>query len=192
MTLSASSLAVFPLPLILLPGGVTRLRIFEQRYIRMVRDASEGNGFALSILTPSADTQSSTIAAHVQIVDFATLPDGLLSIDVHCTNLVSLSEMDIEEDGLRRATANPVEHWPDQSHNQLTRQLATQLRALIENEEALRELYPHPNYESPVWVCRRWIELLPVGASCKAQFFAPDSYPDCLKMLEQTLSAEYS
>lgn len=192
MMLSASSLAVFPLPLILLPGGVTRLRIFEQRYIRMVRDASEGDGFALSILTPSADTQSSDIAAHVHIVDFATLPDGLLSIDVHCNNLVSLTEMDIEEDGLRRATANRIEHWPDQSHSDLTRQLATQLRALIDNENALRELYPQPDYESPVWVCRRWIELLPVGASCKAQFFAPDSYQDCLKMLEQTLSAEYS
>jgi len=39
------TLPIFPLPVFLLPGGVTKLRIFEPRYLKMVSTASSGQGF---------------------------------------------------------------------------------------------------------------------------------------------------
>ena len=59
-------LGVFPLPIILFPNGITRLRIFEPRYVRLVKQAAAGDGFALSVYMPNTEFNSSKIAAWVE------------------------------------------------------------------------------------------------------------------------------
>ena len=40
--------AIFPLPVFILPEGATKLRIFEQRYLDMVKEAAKDNtGFVV-------------------------------------------------------------------------------------------------------------------------------------------------
>ena len=177
------SLAVFPLPIFLLPGGATRLRIFEQRYLRMVKEASRGDGFALTVLDPNRPESCTPIAAWVSITDFATLPDGLLSIDVMANQLVQLTNIHSEPDGLRRATITPYPHWPEHGQSLDNQQLATLLENLFAEHPELNGLYPAPRWQNANWVCARWLELLPINATSKVGFLAADSFTECERQL---------
>ena len=83
-----ADIPLFPLPTVLFPDGYLRLRIFEQRYIDMVRECSLRDcGFGVCLVgnaegsnTPANHMRVGTIA---KINDFSTLDDGLLGITAH-------------------------------------------------------------------------------------------------------------
>ena len=67
---SSLDLAVFPLPIFLLPGGRQRLRIFEQKYLTMVAHAAKGDGFIIATQDNTKSESLSTWGTKVSIVDF--------------------------------------------------------------------------------------------------------------------------
>ncbi len=70
-------LGLFPLPLFLLPGGITKLRIFEPRYVRLVKESMANNqGFVLAM---KEGDELCPYGTHVDIIDFETLPMGYLA-----------------------------------------------------------------------------------------------------------------
>lgn len=84
-----TSLPLFPLPLVLFPDGRLPLRIFEPRYLDMVRDCMRhGAPFGMLCAFPPPDdapNRAGTVASigcMARIVDFDALDDGLLGI--HC------------------------------------------------------------------------------------------------------------
>jgi Lon protease-like protein len=80
-----TTIPLFPLPVVLFPGGYLPLRIFEQRYIDMVRECSATGGrFGVCLVN---NAQQAELAANhhrlgstAEICDFSTLDDGLLGI----------------------------------------------------------------------------------------------------------------
>ena len=80
-----NDIPIFPLPVVLFPGGYLPLRIFEQRYIDMVRDCSaRGSFFGVCLVNnPERGGQTANhlrIGTTAEICDFSTLDDGLLGI----------------------------------------------------------------------------------------------------------------
>jgi Lon protease-like protein len=82
-----TSLPLFPLPLVLFPEGRLPLRIFEPRYLDMVRDCMRhGTPFGVVCAFPPPDDAPSragsvaTLGTAARIVDFDALDDGLLGI----------------------------------------------------------------------------------------------------------------
>jgi len=80
-------LPLFPLAAALLPGGSLQLRIFEPRYLDMIgRCMREGAAFGVVRILEGGDTgaggarRMATAGTSARIVDFDTLPDGLLGI----------------------------------------------------------------------------------------------------------------
>jgi Lon protease-like protein len=80
-----TGIPLFPLPTVLFPGGYLPLRIFEQRYIDMVRECSvDDSCFGVCLVSHAEDGHQS--AGHVrtgttaEICDFSMLDDGLLGI----------------------------------------------------------------------------------------------------------------
>jgi Lon protease-like protein len=76
---------LFPLHTVLVPGGHLPLRIFEPRYLDMIRDCSrDGGGFGVCLLLPDAaggeHHHHARIGTLATISDFYTLDDGLLGI----------------------------------------------------------------------------------------------------------------
>lgn len=183
-------LGVFPLPIVLLPGGITRLRIFEARYIRLVKEASSGQGFALSVYLPEGDFNTSTTAAWVEIVDFDMGDDGLMTIDVKAKCLVELSNFSFAEDNLRYADVRKIEHWKQQSVDPTISLLSKQLRNVFTNVAEFKNLYPNPEFNRPNWVCARFVELLPLSIEKKIEFLAPDSFEDCVRFLHTVINGE--
>ena len=81
---------LFPLPLVVFPGGRLPLQIFETRYVDMVkRCLREGSGFGVIMITEGdqvlRDTEQqlpsvSRCGTYCSIVDFDELPNGMLGI----------------------------------------------------------------------------------------------------------------
>lgn len=82
---NTESLVLFPLHVVLMPGGRLPLRIFESRYIDMVREClRQDSGFGVvwrMDTAPGAGGGHAPVGTEARIRDFTTLEDGLLGID---------------------------------------------------------------------------------------------------------------
>jgi len=183
-------LGVFPLPIFLLPGGATRLRIFEPRYVRLVKEAASGDGFALAVYRQDQAYQSHPIAARVTAIDFATLDGGLLGVTVQANELVKLSQFVVEEDGLRKAEATPVSHWQPEPMGSNSQRYANTLHDLFQAQPELASVYMQTDFRDPGWVCGRFLELLPIPLEQKLNFYEPASFPQACQLIETLLGIE--
>jgi len=110
-------LPLFPLPLVLFPGAMTKLRIFEQRYIDMTRECSaSGTGFGIVNFEPGNDQQPprhAAIGTEARIEDFSTLEDGLLGLDVRGRRRFRIHSTTARSDGLIIGRVEWVAAEPD-------------------------------------------------------------------------------
>lgn len=101
---SLESLPLFPLPMVLFPRALTRLRIFEQRYLDMTREcAAAGTGFGIVHFEAAGDNRPARHAAigtEAIIEDFSTLDDGLLGLDVRGRRRFRIHATAARDDGL--------------------------------------------------------------------------------------------
>jgi hypothetical protein len=99
-------LPLFPLGTVLFPGGPLPLRIFEPRYVDMVkRCMREGIGFGVVQLVRGREvgreaTATVNIGTEAQIVDFNRLEDGLLGITARGVERFRLLSAWRQADGL--------------------------------------------------------------------------------------------
>jgi hypothetical protein len=79
------TLPLFPLHTVLFPGGRLELRIFERRYLDMVRDCiRDDSGFGVCLIREGSEAGTpasfADIGTSARVVDWAQRPDGLLGI----------------------------------------------------------------------------------------------------------------
>lgn len=195
-------LPIFPLPIFLLPGGITRLRIFEQRYLNMVRNAEKTKGFAIRYYSSSKSFLAPNWASWVEIIDFDMKSDGVLMIDVKCHSLVTILETERNHENLLLATISEKNHWlsdinldglkadiiSDMTMATKITLLTEQLSWFFNRNPEFDKLYQDKNYQDPYWVCCRWLELLPVNFADKALFVEPSSFPAAIQFIDNILS----
>ena len=91
------NLPIFPLKLVVLPGTIQGLQIFEPRYLNMVKKCmSSASNFDISYISDRFDDFDfgiEKVGTSVQIVDFNNLPNGLLGITVKAESKVSLNNI---------------------------------------------------------------------------------------------------
>ena len=85
----------FPLQSIVLPGGLFPLRIFERRYLDMVRDCIKNDtGFCITLIRNNSQkdyvTDIYNYGCYVKIADWNQLDDGLLGITVEGLNKIKV------------------------------------------------------------------------------------------------------
>lgn len=180
-------LAVFPLPIFLLPGGRTKLRIFEPKYVRMVKESAGADGFILSYLQKDKEFQCCDWGAWVEIVDFETLSDGILGITIEANQLVRLTDFYYEQDNLLNATIDVFEHWTADSLPSTSLSLRGIQQAYVEllhQQTQLSEFYPEPEVENSTWVVARWLEVLPLNTEVRKKLTDIDSFKLALKTVE--------
>ncbi len=97
-------LPLFPLSTVLFPGAALSLRIFEQRYLDMVRDCTRNDqGFGVICAWPAQPdrpARHARIGCEAIIVDFSTLDDGLLGLQCEGRRRFRIVETRAREDGL--------------------------------------------------------------------------------------------
>ncbi|RJG48129.1 LON peptidase substrate-binding domain-containing protein [Motilimonas pumila] len=159
-------LALFPLSVFLLPGGRTRLRIFEPRYLRLVSEAmSSQQGFGLCL--PTDEDGIYELGTQVEIYDFDQGDDGYLTIDIVGKDRFIIENVSQDADGLMHGEVALVDSWdirevPDQYHfiaDSLEK--ALDAHPLYDNSKSDRQL------QDLSWVCQRWLEILPIAKDKK-------------------------
>jgi hypothetical protein len=164
--------ALFPLPVFLLPGGVTKLRIFEPRYLNMVKTALKSEcGFVLCVFQQDAAHNVPKVGAYVNIVDFDQDNAGQLLIDVVAECLVDIEEVWVDGQNLRHGRVRKIHDcfWTEKGIPQSEKdgQLSHALARVYDANPELDLLYPSKHFDDPIWVASRWIEILPVSIKQK-------------------------
>lgn len=181
MTALIERLPLFPLGIFLLPSGITRLKVFEPRYLRLVRIAMKEHGFVIFPHTLDANNLQSNNTellwgSWVDIINFDQGDDGVLEIDVQCKFLVRISTLAREADALHFADAQVINHWSERVSSQKNATLSRSLMRLFENNKILNEIYADKQTNDRYWVIARWLELLPVNLTIKYQFVLDNNF----------------
>jgi Lon protease-like protein len=173
---------LFPLPVFLLPGGITRLRIFEQRYLKMIQIASKGSGFVItsnktnSNKASTVETQDDEWGSWVDIINFDQGDDGVLEVDVKCKSLVQLLSIDKDKDNLHFGDVKISSHWSQSDIKAENIPLFHSLVSVFEQNPLLESLYKDDMTANTHWVIARWLEILPINSEVKTLFSKDDSF----------------
>jgi Lon protease-like protein len=167
---TAASIALFPLNIVLFEDGPLPLRIFETRYVDMVRRCMrDEQRFGVVLIREGSEVgpaQTFDVGTMAKIVDFHQLSDGFLGLS--CVGqerfrIVSRSRL---SDGLNLADV----HW-----------LAPELKSTVPERHAhlaellktvlpqLGEVYTgiEMHLDDAAWVGHRLAEILPIAAAEK-------------------------
>lgn len=183
------NLPIFPLSIYLLPQGVTKLRIFEVRYLKMVALAMKNNGFVI-LPTGQQGKLNRATGSWVDIINFDQSDDGMLLIDVRCTCLVEVHGMSQDQDQLHHGDITNKAHWADILIDKTTNKLATSLSKLFNENTELSRLYPNKQLQHSNWVVARWLELLPIEMDEKFLFIDADTYDQAEQFIESIIFPE--
>jgi len=171
-----SEIPLFPLSTVLFPRGPLPLRIFEPRYVDMVkRCMRESSCFGVVLITEGGETGPVSgfheIGTTARIVDFNLLPDGLLGISCRGERRFRVIRTWREADGLNLGEVEWIDAPPSSFTAAATlpeeyRHLAELLRRVLPE---LGEIYEgiEPRFEDADWVGSRLVEILPISLGDK-------------------------
>lgn len=196
MTTEPLKVPLFPLSGHVLPGGRMRLRIFEPRYLRMVKEACAQNppGYiGMCMYNDAGEVAENThihrIGTLATVIDFETMPDGLLGITVAGEQLFAIDAIDTAADGLRVGQVTPFKAWDEHHLSDDYHDLAKQLTAVYQRYPELGATPTPDQLNCANWVAQRWLEILPVSADVKQQLLNESSCQPALHFLHELVRA---
>jgi len=167
-----TDIPLFPLHTVLYPDGYLKLRIFEQRYIDMVRECSlKASSFGVCLIGNSEDAKSHanhmSVGTTAEICDFSTLDDGLLGITAHGKQKFVVKKTRMRDNGLLMAEVEtldeagrvdvPDEYWV----------LSMITSRFMEQAGKNYPSFQPQQLQDACWVGYRLAELLPLDNSEK-------------------------
>jgi Lon protease-like protein len=185
-------IALFPLGTVLFPAGVLPLRIFETRYVDMVRRCMrEDTGFGVALIRKGIETQAvaevAAVGTWARIVDFGRLSDGLLSIVARGERRFRIVGGEVQKDGLNLADVEWLQDTPARlAEDEYPALRATLARVLAD----LGDDYPagRPQLDDAPWVAGNLAQLLPAPAEFRQRVLEADDVRARLDMLESVLA----
>lgn len=164
-----TELPLFPLATVLYPGGQLQLRIFEPRYLDLVRECTRtGSGFGVCLILDGHEVGAPALPAAVgtlaRITDFHHREDGLLGISAEGGERFRVTRTRVRADGQLRGD---VEWLPDEAPQPVPVEFAllqTILERLIETMGPHWKDAPRSAYDDARWLGFRMAELLPLQA----------------------------
>lgn len=184
---------LFPLSSVVLPGGLLPLRIFEPRYLDMIRDCFRNQtGFGVCLIKEGKEVGSAAIplpfGTLVEIIDWDQDDSGLLTISAKGQQKFRIRETTEEKSGLLVGTVEllPAEvssRVPqDLDHLQDTmRQILSQVSSMV--------TYEQPDLADAVWLGSRFVELLPMTSDMRHDLLSMDDPIERLSAVNDLLMA---
>ncbi|CTP91728.1 LON peptidase substrate-binding domain-containing protein [Xanthomonas graminis] len=162
-----STLPLFLLHAVLLPGASIKLRVFERRYLDMVRECGRsGGGFGVCLILEGSETGAPALPAaygtEARIVDFDVGADGVLVLSLRGERRFHVLRSRVRDNGL---VVGEV-HWrePDED-DELQPQHALLSVVLDSILDQAAEVFPVAGprlLDQAAWVGWRLAELLPL------------------------------
>jgi Lon protease-like protein len=182
---------LFPLGTVLCPGGLLPLRIFEPRYVDMVRNCMrEENGFGVVLIAsglevgPAADTEG--VGTLARIINFDQGTDGLLTITARGDRRFRISTSEVNANQLR---VGEVEYLAETEPVQTPERFLPLIKIL---EQILTRIggpwsTTDTHYQDAHWLAGRLIELLPLDNRLKQEQLEQDDPLVSLDYLQNIL-----
>lgn len=158
---------LFPLNVVLVPEGHLPLRIFERRYLDMVRECtSEGKPFGVILVLPPDDPEQpashARIGTDAHIHDFHTMEDGLLGIVARGGKRFVIESTRSRDDGLLMGSLRYLPAEPETPLPPEFGLLADIVRGFMDKVGSDYPAFDAPRTDDAGWVGYRLTELLPL------------------------------
>jgi Lon protease-like protein len=188
-------LALFPLNTVLFPGSILPLQIFEQRYLSLIKDCmKQQTGFVTVLISEGKEVGSTPqiycTGCYVEIIDWESLPNGLLGITIEAKYRAHLSNSSVRDDGLLFAETTAVKSSLDDNPV-----LAEAFKPIL---NILKQLLEHPyaerykdkvDFDNTADICYRLAELLPISNKQKQLLLETETTEQMLDQLALHINA---
>lgn len=178
MSEAARELPLFPLHTVLFPDGPLPLRIFETRYVDMVRRClREEAGFGVVLIAEGREAGGPArfveVGTEASIVDFDRLEGDLLGIRCHGRERFRVLDSWRAADGLNVGRVLPLAPQPAMPVPPQLVHLVAVLRSAL---PPLGELYATAahRFDDAAWVGHRLAEVLPLATPDKQALLEMD------------------
>lgn len=193
-----SKIPLFPLKIVLFPGGVIPLRVFEKRYVDMVRKCLRDNEpFGIVALVKTNEDNPlpfANIGVLVKIIDTDVSQPGLFNIKCLAEEKIAIESAKQDEDGLwigNVMVLDPENEIPLPDDLIATRIYFERLLDSLKKESKDESLLP---FEKPYqidscnWLANRWCEILDMPLDQKQRMLELDSPLLRLDLINDILS----
>jgi Lon protease-like protein len=193
-------LPLFPLNAVLFPGGILPLRIFEARYMDMVRACMrDERDFGICLIKKGSEVggaQPEPIGCRADITDFNMEQLGVLQISAVGTERFRVLDVREEKDGLLMARTEPLESETEspiptkfKACADLLQRIIQQLDREIDRIDAENKLPIVGPYrlDDASWVGNRLCEVLPISLVAKQKLMELTDAPTRLSIVHQYL-----
>ena len=194
----SETLPLFPLQTVLFPDAKLPLRIFERRYIDMVRDSMRaGHGFGVVARFPGDEESAAwhaKVGTEAVITDFTTLEDGLLGLQTRGQRRFMINATHAKDDGLLVGEIEWLGSEPARPVSPKHAALQTLIRELLRHAEVADQLDVEPDDASSLSFALASILPLDLGqAQQLLEITDPDARLDALlPLVEQAMVASDS
>lgn len=200
-------LPLFPLNTVLFPGGVLPLRVFETRYMDMVRDCMKtASPFGVVLITRGsevgtpASTETVGTTAHITAWDMPQF--GLLHLRAVGGERFRIQTSEVQSDGLRVAQVERIDPDEDFPLAEEFKPCAELLQRVIADVGSQREgdedeandpinaipFEPPYRFDSSVWVGNRLCEFMPITLSARQKLMQLQDAGSRLELVQRFLT----
>ena len=183
-----NSIPLFPLNVVICPGGLMPLRIFEARYLDMVKNCLRNKtSFAIVAAMPDGVTNLESnfpfadVGTLVNIVDADVTTVGLMTIHCIGQHRLKIHSFIQQTDGLVIGDVSDIANDIEMPIPEDLKIISTSLQRLLESlpsQGALPADIPivEPyQFNDASWVSNRWVELLDLSLREKQRLMQLDS-----------------
>ena len=197
-----AGLPLFPLQMVLFPGGLLRLKVFEARYLDLISDClRSGSLFAVVCLLQGSEAGTGT-SASAAVFESVGVLSGLLEVDAEQAGIlrasclagqrVRLARPSQLSNGLWQADASVCAQDPTLPVPEALVPTAVALRQAMSTlaEQGQQPFVPPYRLDDAGWVANRWCELLPISLAAKQRLMVLDDPLLRLKLVDEYLRGQ--
>ena len=198
-------LPLFPLNLVMFPEGLLPLRIFEMRYLDMVRSCLRNNSsFGVVAIIVDAHSELKTdlpfaqVGTSFKIINVDVTEPGLMNIQCLGQKRFNIRSAVQQDDGLWLGEVEDIENetsMPIPDDLKMTQDYMKQLIESLSEQDIAKEYLPFIKpfkIDDCAWVANRWCEILSIPLIQKQRLLELDSPLVRLELVQDLLLAEFS
>ena len=186
----ATMLPLFPLGSVLVPGASLGLRVFEPRYLDLVRECGRTGGtFGVCLILDGDEVGAPATPAawgtEAVIEDFDRDADGLLALQVRGARRFRVQQVRVRDNGLGVAGVEWQEPDPEARPLPEHALLRDVLAGILEQAGSDPYAVPKEKMEDAAWIGWRLAELLPLEDGERLSLLQePDPHARLQKILD--------
>ncbi len=186
-----ATLPLFPLNTVVFPGGRLSLRVFEQRYLEMVKQAiAADTPFGICAIREGTETGTPAVphpvGTRVRVTDWDMPQTGILHIDTRAQERFIIRSIHTEPNGLLVGTVEAISSEPPAAVPDDLGLAVEILRHIVDEYGDAHFPSPH-EFDNAVWVGYRLSEVLPLKLSTRQNLLEMNDSVMRLRILTEFL-----